>query len=103
MPGAGFKRDALRVRGMVQAMMDTPYQMVRAAMVRVPARVRSLLTHFDDRRRRTNGHSASAAYSVACRRVGPPGRRSPLHFSKRRMAATGRPRRKRTTLKVPRA
>ena len=103
MPGAGFKRDALRVRGMVQAMMDTPYQMVRAAMVRVPARVRSLITHFDDRRRRTNGHSASAVHSTACRRVGLPGRRSPLRFSKRRMAATGRPRRKRTTLKVPRA
>ncbi|KAM5537299.1 hypothetical protein V8D89_009029 [Ganoderma adspersum] len=38
MPGAGFKRDALRVRGMVQAMMDTPYQMVRAAMASGTAR-----------------------------------------------------------------
>lgn len=40
MPGAGFKREALRVRGMVQAMMDAPYEMVRGAMVRGFASVR---------------------------------------------------------------
>ncbi len=34
MPGAGFKRNAYRIRGLVRAMMDTPYEMVGRAMVR---------------------------------------------------------------------
>ena len=35
MPGAGFKREAFKIRGMVHAMMHTPYEMVKNAMVRV--------------------------------------------------------------------
>ena len=33
MPGAGFKREAFRIRELVRNMMDTPYEMVRSAMV----------------------------------------------------------------------
>ncbi|CDO69938.1 hypothetical protein BN946_scf184836.g12 [Trametes cinnabarina] len=32
MPGAGFKRNAFRVRGMVRELMNSPYNMVKAAM-----------------------------------------------------------------------
>ena len=33
-PGAGFKREAFRIRGMVHNMMQTPYEMVKNAVVR---------------------------------------------------------------------
>lgn len=33
-PGAGFKRNAFRVRGLVRALMDMPYNMVKTALVR---------------------------------------------------------------------
>ncbi len=36
MPGAGFKRHALRTRVKVRIMHDTPYEMVRKAMVSRP-------------------------------------------------------------------
>ncbi|KAI0742440.1 cytochrome P450 [Daedaleopsis nitida] len=38
MPGAGFKREAFRIRDLVRAMMDTPYEMVRGAMAAGTAR-----------------------------------------------------------------
>ncbi|OBZ74506.1 O-methylsterigmatocystin oxidoreductase [Grifola frondosa] len=31
-PGAGFKRDALKIRGLVRTMLDTPFNMVKVAM-----------------------------------------------------------------------
>lgn len=36
MPGAGFKRNAFKVRDLVRALMDAPYNMVKNAMVPLP-------------------------------------------------------------------
>ncbi|KAI0776618.1 cytochrome P450 [Trametes elegans] len=38
MPGAGFKRNAFRIRGLVRTLMDTPYNMVKAALANGTAR-----------------------------------------------------------------
>ncbi|KAH9886935.1 cytochrome P450 [Cubamyces lactineus] len=38
MPGAGFKRNAFKVRGLVRALMDAPYNMVKNAMASGNAR-----------------------------------------------------------------
>ncbi|KAI0363937.1 cytochrome P450 [Pilatotrama ljubarskyi] len=38
MPGAGFKRNAFKIRGMVRTLMDMPYNMVKTAMANGNAR-----------------------------------------------------------------
>lgn len=60
MPGAGFKRNALLVRTYVSAIMDKPYDVVKAAIVRrsylYPARVAERRSHTDIRNRKAIIH-----------------------------------------------
>ncbi|CCM04534.1 uncharacterized protein FIBRA_06715 [Fibroporia radiculosa] len=45
MPGAGFKRRALKTRKLVQAMMSTPYEIVRREMVAMASHVNARKSH----------------------------------------------------------
>ena len=66
MPGAGFKRDAFRIRELVHEMMDTPYEMVKGAMVSFdgPMILRSELA---DPPRPGRGHCAAVVYRFSSR------------------------------------
>lgn len=85
MPGAGFKREAFRIRHLVRKMMDTPYDMVKSAMVR----------------RDTCGGTLHILTRWPRLRV-MRGRHSPLLSWKKRLATADLPKRKLTTSKAPR-
>ncbi|KAI0705960.1 cytochrome P450 [Cerioporus squamosus] len=63
MPGAGFKRNAFRIRGLVRAMMDTPYEMVKSAMAAGTARPSFTASLLEETYGR-NGPSAQEAEDI---------------------------------------
>ena len=88
MPGAGFKREAFRIRGLVRAMIDTPYDMVRSAMVSAD----------DDE---PSSPSCHVWLTLRSRLRALRGRLLRLRFWKKRMAATDRPPKKPMILRGP--
>ncbi|KAH9856147.1 cytochrome P450 [Lenzites betulinus] len=51
-PGAGFKRNALKIRGLVRALLDVPYAMVKASLANGTARPSFTATLLEDVYRR---------------------------------------------------
>jgi hypothetical protein len=77
MPGAGFKRHALRTRIKVRNMHDTPYEMVRTAMVSrgSPINTRSLIPYQGGRHSHSFVHIETYIGQLGCWTVTCPRRR----------------------------
>ncbi|KAI8992776.1 cytochrome P450 [Trametes punicea] len=63
MPGAGFKRNALKVRGMVRELMEVPYNMVKNSMSTGDARPSFTASLIEDMYRR-NGTTPDEEYDI---------------------------------------